>query len=69
MKTFSIKYELKSRPLLQNGRYYSRPSTTEIRTFAAADNTEAYRLAVAEGVLRFQRRKWKIVDCLEVEKA
>jgi hypothetical protein len=61
MRYFSIEYEWYSRPLYRKGKL-----KTAKKTFAASDQTEAYRLAQEDGKQNFPRHRWKIIGCLEL---
>jgi hypothetical protein len=61
MRYFKVYFEFKTRPLFRKGRW-----RTETRTFGAVDRLDAYRLAVADGELRYSRRRCLILGCEEL---
>jgi hypothetical protein len=61
VRYFEVTYEWHTRPRFKRGRLKQCKVT-----FAASDQTEAYRLAQEDGTKRFPRHRWQVVSCEEL---
>jgi hypothetical protein len=61
MRYFRITYEWHSRPRYREGRL----GTCQV-TFAASNQTDAYKLAQDDGKIRFPRHRWRVLYCEEL---
>jgi hypothetical protein len=61
MRYFRITFEWHTRPRYRAGRV----KTCQV-TFAASNQTDAYKLAQEDGKNRFPRHRWKVLYCEEL---
>lgn len=63
MKYFKVLFRFRTRPMYRKGRW-----TEKNVVFGAKDLMEALRMARAHAEKYWNRRKWNIVSCWEIEK-